>query len=168
MIKMNNMAERMREHCSRIYWEIDDIEENIIFMIKELPNLNLSSKLLSQTRDLLGGYINATILLRSEALELAEKFYLFIIDPGVERIKLPEQEVEEILQIISDNLNDQSIKFDNFIKMLETTDKDTANEGLLILSHESGANMLRDKGEVINSLRFLFNNYERYQYETNN
>ena len=39
MIKMNNMAERMREHCSRIYWEVDDIEENIMFMIKELPNL---------------------------------------------------------------------------------------------------------------------------------
>lgn len=158
----------MREHCSRIYWEVDDIEENIMFMIKELPNLNVSSELLSQTRDLLGAYINATILLRSEALDLAEKFYLFIIDPGVERIKLPEQEVEEILQMISDNLNDQSVKFDNFIKMLETTDKDTAAEGLLILSHESGANMLRDKGEVINSLRFLFNNYERYQYETNN
>jgi hypothetical protein len=168
MIKMNNMAERMREHCSRVYWEVDDIEENIMFMIKELPNLNVTSELLSQTEDLLGGYISATILLRSEALELAEKFYLFIIDPGVERIKLPEQEVEEILQIISDNLNDQSIKFDNFIKMLETMDKDTTTEGLLILSHESGANMLRDKGEVINSLRFLFNNYERYQYETNN
>lgn len=168
MIKMNNMAERMREHCSRIYWEVDDIEENIMFMIKELPNLNISGELLSQTEDLLGGYINATILLRSEALELAEKFYLFIIDPGVERIKLPEQEVGEILQIISDNLNDQSIKFNNFVKILETAQKDTVTEGLLVLSHESGANMLRDKGEIINSLNFLFNNYERYQYETNN
>lgn|GEM_PF-6926995 len=165
---MNNMAERMREHCSRIYWEVDDIEENIMFMIKELPNLNISSELLSQTKDLLGGYINATILLRSEALELAEKFYLFIIDPGVERIKLPEQEVEEILQIISDNLNDQSIKFNNFVKILETAQKDIVTEGLLVLSHESGANMLRDKGEIINSIRFLFNNYERYQYEANN
>lgn len=168
MIKMNNMAERMREHCSRIYWEVDDIEENIMFMIKELPNLNISGELLSQTEDLLGGYINATILLRSEALELAEKFYLFIIDPGVERIKLPEQEVGEILQIISDNLNDQSIKFNNFVKILETAQKDTVTEGLLVLSHESGANILRDKGEIINSLNFLFNNYERYQYETNN
>lgn len=165
---MNNMAERMREHCSRIYWEVDDIEENIMFMIKELPNLNISGELLSQTEDLLGGYINATILLRSEALELAKKFYLFIIDPGVERIKLPEQEVGEILQIISDNLNDQSIKFNNFVKILETAQKDTVTEGLLVLSHESGANILRDKGEIINSLNFLFNNYERYQYETNN
>lgn len=165
---MNNIAERMRKHCSRIYWEIDDIEENLMFMIKELPNLNISSELLSKTKSLLSEYLSVIIHLRSEALELAEKFYLFIIDPGIERIQLPDQKVEKILQIISDNLNDQAIKFNDFIKMLEIINNDIAAQDLLILSQESGANMLRDKGEITNSLRFLVNNYEIYQYEINN
>lgn len=168
MLKLNNMAERMREHCSRVYWEIDDINDNLEYMIEQLPVIHVSEPLKNRAENLLSEYHDKVIILRSEALELCEMFYLFIIDPEVLRVKLPEHGMRDILIIISDILDKQSTKFNDFINDLQKYDQDdTMINGLSILFCESGANMLRDKGEVYNSLNFIDNNYERYLYETN-
>ena len=168
MIKLNSLEEMMQEHCSRIYWEIDDIDENVMFMVTKINEQNLSADLERMTRDLLADFIKATTILRSAALDLGEKFAWFMFDPGVERIKLPELETGDIVQLISDLLNEQTVKFNDFIKVLEKKrENNEIDGGMIVLFYESGGNILRDKGEVVNSLRFFANNYERYQYEIN-
>lgn len=168
MKKLNNLEEMMQEHCSRIYWNIDDIEENVMFMAAKLNEQDISNDLEKQARDLLGRLIDATTILRSAALDLGEKFAWFMFDPGVERIKLPELDTGDIAQLISDLLNEQAVKFNDFIKVLEKKRKNKEiDSGMIVLFCESGGNIMRDKGEVINSLRFLANNYNKYQYEIN-
>ncbi len=168
MIKLNSIEEMMQEHCSRIYWEIDDIDENVMFMVAKINEQNLSADLEKMARNLLADFIGATTILRSAAIELGEKFAWFMFDPGVERIKLPELDTGDIAQLISDLLNEQAVKFNDFIKVLEKKRKNKEiDSGMIVLFCESGGNIMRDKGEVINSLRFLANNYNKYQYEIN-
>lgn len=168
MIKLNSLEEMMQEHCSRIYWEIDDIDENVMFMAAKINEQNLSADLEKLARDLLGEFVGATTILRSAALELGEKFAWFMFDPGRERVKIPELETGNIVQMISDILNEQAVKFNDFIEVLEKKRKNNEiNGSMIVLFCESGGNILRNKGEVVNSLRFIANNYERYQYEIN-
>lgn len=158
----------MQEHCSRIYWGIDNIEENIMFIVKELPNQEMFEHTEEKSRSLLSEYIGALTFLRSEAMELGEKFAWFILDPGVERLQLAEQNTEYIISTINNILQEQVTKFHNFLQILDKKEKLEEINGLtIILFFESGANILREKEEIINSLNFLANNYERYQYEIN-
>ena len=168
MIKLNSLEEMMQEHCSRIYWGIDNIEENIMFIVKELPQQEMLENIEEESRSLLGEYIGALTFLRSEAMELGEKFAWFIFDPGMERLNLKEQNTEEIISAIANILNEQTTKFHNFLQILEEKEKlEEINGGTIVLFFESGTNILREKEEIINSLNFLANNYERYQYEIN-
>jgi len=168
MKKLNNLEEMMQEHCSRIYWNIDDIEENVMFMAAKINEQDISEDLEKQARDLLGGLISATIILRSAALDLAERFTIFILDPGRERVEIPKYDTGDLVQMINDMLNDQAVKFNKFIDVLSKKYKNKdINGGMIVLFCESGGNIMRDKGEVVNSLRFLAHNYKKYLYEIN-
>ena len=168
MNKQNSLEEMMQEHCSRIYWSIDDIDENVMFMAAKLNEQDISESLETQARNLLGDLVGATTILRSASLDLSEKFALFILDPGRERVEIPEKETGDLVQMINDILNDQAVKFNNFIKVIDKNYKNKEiNGGMIVLFCESGGNIIRDKEEVVNSLRFLANNYKRYQYEIN-
>ena len=158
----------MQEHCSRIYWGIDNIEENIMFIVSKLPIQKMSAETEEESRSVLSEYLGALTFLRSEAMELGEKLAWFIFDPGMERLKLEEQNTEDIINAIANILNEQATKFHNFLQILEKKEKiKEINGGTIVLFFETGANILREKGEIINSLNFLSNNYERYQYEIN-
>ncbi len=158
----------MQERCSRIYWNIDDIEENVMFMAAKLNEQSISEDLEKQARDLLGGLVGATIILRSAALDLAERFTIFILDPGQERVEIPKYDTGDLVQMINDILNDQAVKFNEFIDVLDKKyENKEIDGGMIVLFCESGGNIMRDRGEVINSLRFLASNYNKYQYEIN-
>lgn len=158
----------MQEHCSRIYWGIDNIEENIMFIVKELSKQAMIENTEEESRSLLSEYIGSLTFLRSEAMELGEKFAWFIVDPGMERLNLKEQNTEEIISAIANILNEQTTKFHNFLQIIEEKEKlEEINGGTIVLFFESGTNILREKEEIMNSLNFLANNYERYQYEIN-
>lgn len=168
MKKLNSLEEMMQEHCSRIYWNIDDIEENVMFMATKLNDQDISDALEKQARDLLGGLIGSTTILRSAAMDLAERFTIFILDPGRERVEIPKYDTGDLVQMISDMLNDQAVKFNKFIDVLaKKNENKEIDGGMIVLFCESGGNIMRDKGEVVNSLRFLANNYNKYQYEIN-
>ena len=168
MKKLNSLEEMMQEHCSRIYWNIDDIEENVMFMAAKLNEQNISEDLEKQARDLLGYFLGATAFLRSASLDLAEKFGLFIVDSGATRYNIPKYNLGDSAQMISDLLNNQAVKFNEFIDVLtKKNENKEIDGGMIVLFCESGGNIMRDKGEVINSLRFLANNYNKYQYEIN-
>jgi hypothetical protein len=101
-------------------------------------------------------------------MELGEKFAWFILDPGLERLQLEEQNTEDIMSTINNILQEQATKFHNFLQVLNEKKKLEEINGLTIIQFfESGANILREKEEIMNSLNFLANNYERYQYEIN-
>lgn len=168
MNKQNSLEEMMQEHCSRVYWNIDDIDENVMFMAYKLNEQDISKDLEKQARDLLGELVGTVAILRSASLDLCERFTLFILDPGRERVKIPEYDTGDLVQMISDILNDQAVKLNNFIKILSKKYKaKKINGGMIVLFCESGSNIIRDKREVVNSLRFLANNYNKYQYEIN-
>lgn len=158
----------MQEHCSRIYWGVDNIEENIMFIVSKMSEQEMSLETEKESRAMLSEYLDALTFLRSEAMELGEKFAWFIFDPGVERLQLKEQNTEDIMAAIANILNEQATKFHNFLQILNEKEKfKEVNSGTIVLFFESGANILREKGEIINSLNFLNQNYERYQYEIN-
>jgi len=166
MIKLNSLEEMMQEHCSRIYWGIDNIEENIMFIVSKIPEQEMSLETEKESRAMLSEYFGVLTFLRSEAMELGEEFAWFIFDPGRERLNLKEQNMENIMATIANVLNEQATKFHNFLQILEKKEKlEEINGGTIVLFFESGGNILREKGEIINSLNFLSNNYKRYQYE---
>lgn len=166
MIKLNSLEEMMQEHCSRIYWGVDNIEENIMFIVKQLPKLEIVKSVECESRSLLSEYVGALIFLRSEAMELGEKFSWFIFDPMAERLKLEDQNAKDIMSVVANTLNEQVEKFHNFLKILEEKEgQGEINSGVIVLFFESGVNILREREEIINSLNFLFNNYKKYEYE---
>ncbi|MDD2288313.1 MAG: hypothetical protein PHH52_00565 [Patescibacteria group bacterium] len=168
MRKLNNVEEMMQEHCSRIYWNIDDIEENVMFMAAKLNEQEISEDLEKQARHLLGKMVGATTILRSASLDLCEKFTLFIVDPEADRVEIPKYDTGDLVQMINDILNDHAIKFNEFINVLLEKDKaKEINGGMIVLFCESGGNIMRDRGEVINSLKFLAKNFNKYKYEIN-
>ena len=168
MKKQTSLEEKMQKHCFQIYWKINDIEENVMFMAAKLNDQSISEDLERQARDVLGGFVGITTILRSASLDLAERFALFIMDPGQDRVEIPKYDTGDLVQMISNNLNDQTIKFNKFIDVLiKKNENKEIDGGMIVLFCESGGNIMRDKGEVINSLRFLANNYNKYQYEIN-
>lgn len=167
-LKLEGVEGKMQEHCFSIYWAIDDIEENLMFMVSEILEQNLSIDLEETARELLSQFLGATTFLRSDALELSEKFALFIFDPGRKRIQFPEQDTGDIVQTISDVLNEQAVKLDYFIRsLIKKNDNNEITDKTIVLFCESGGNILNDKRSIVKSLRFLANNYNKYQYEIN-
>lgn len=168
MKKLNSLEEMMQEHCSGIYWNIDDIEENVMFMAAKLNDQSISEDLERQARDVLGEFIGITTILRSASLDLAERFAIFIMDPGQDRVEIPKYDTGDLVQMISDNLNDQAIKFNEFIDALaKKYENKEIDGGMIVLFCESGGNIMKDKRDIVNSLRFLANNYKKYLYEIN-
>ncbi len=168
MKKQTSLEEKMQKHCFQIYWKINDIEENVMFMAAKLNDQSISEDLERQARDVLGGFVGITTILRSASLDLAERFAIFIMDPGQDRVEIPKYDTSDLVQMISDNLNDQAIQFNKFIDVLaKKYENKEIDGGMIVLFCESGGNIMRDKGDVINSLRFLANNYNKYQYEIN-
>lgn len=166
MKKQKSLEEKMQKHCFQIYWKINDIEENVMFMAAKIGHQRISKKLERQARDILGEFIGITTVLRSVSLDLAEKFTIFIIDPGQDRVEIPKYDTGDLVQMISDNLNDQVVKLDKFINVLSRKhEKKEIDGGMIVLFCESGANIMKDKKEIVNSLRFLAHNYKKYLYE---
>ena len=168
MKKQTSLEEKMQKHCFQIYWKINDIEENVMFMAAKLNDQSISEDLERQARDVLGGFVGITTILRSASLDLAERFAIFIMDPGQDRVEIPKYDAGDLVQMISDNLNDQAIKFNEVIDALaKKYENKEIDGGMIFLFCESGGNIMKDKRDIVNSLRFLAHNYKKYLYEIN-
>lgn len=167
MKKQTSLEEKMQKSCFQIYWEINDIEENVMFMVAKLNDQSISEDLERRARDVLGGFIDITTILRSASLDLAERFTLFIIDPE-NRVEIPKYDTGDLVQMISDNLNDKAVKFNKFIDVLaKKYENKEIDGGMIVLFCESGGNIMKDKRKIVNSLRFISHNYKQYLYEIN-
>jgi len=169
MKKLNGLKEIMQEHCSRIYCNVDDIFDNVMFMAAKLNEQDISKELEMQARNLLGELIWSSTILINLSFDLGKKFDFYIVNLDREKVNLPEYEVKELIQILGNIVNEQFKKIDDFVRFIDKKYKNKEVNGLMTtLFYESGGNIDRCKTDIENSLKIIFYDYDKYEYEINN
>ncbi|MFA5131265.1 MAG: hypothetical protein WC467_02460 [Patescibacteria group bacterium] len=161
---MKNIENKMKEKSSEIYWQINEICDNLLYMAKELPRLSLAPKALMEINAIIGEYFRGIDFIRSQALEVCEEFALFIFDPGVTRYKVANEHIGIRLGRITGVLSDQSSHLNAFITSMVSRPEEI-NGAAPVLFYESGGNMLRNKKNIINAANFIINHLSEYEYE---
>lgn len=161
---MKNIEKQMQKNSSVIYWQINDIDENLLYITKELPHLNLSREALKEINDIIGEYFRSIDFIRSQSLEICEEFAVFILDPDVTRLKVEEEDIKTRIGEINVVLQDQTSKLNNFISSIADREKEIP-EPAPILFYESGTNILKSKESILKASLFIIKNLNKYQYE---
>lgn len=163
---MENIEKQIQENSFTIYWQINEIEENLLYIAKELPRLQLSGKVLKEINAIIGEYFQAIDFIRSQSLEVCEEFGVITIDPTIIRLEVKKEDIKTRLGRINAVLQDQSDKLNDFISSI----KDRENEISFpapTLFYESGTNMLNNKKNILKASVFVAKNLMKYQYEIN-
>ena len=156
----------MQKNSSAIYWQINNIDENLLYIAKELHSLNLSRGVLGEINGILKEYFRSIDFVRNQSLEVCEEFAVFIIDPSVERFKVKKEDVKTRIERINDVLQDQASKLNDFISSIAGRESEISTPAP-ILFYESGINMLKNKENILTASLFIIKNLKKYKYEIN-